>query len=259
MRIAALYDIHGNLPALEAVLEDVRNVGVDQVVVGGDVLPGPMPHETLALLFDLEMPVRFIYGNGELAVLAQIAARDSGVVTYWGTVSGNPPPEPVQDILRWTGRQVRPEHREVLRAWPGTLEIDLSDTGTVLFCHGTPRSETEGFTRLTSEDCLLPVFQGLAASLVVCGHTHMQFDRMVGRTRVVNAGSVGAPFGRPGADWLLLSDQAQLRHTSYDLASAADRVRATQYPQADEFARHSILEPPSEEEMVRVFANVSFW
>src|SRR6478672_7114259 len=108
MRIAALYDIHGNLPALEAVLEDVRNVGVDQVVVGGDVLPGPMPRETLALLFDLEMPVQFIYGNGELAVLAQIAARDSGVVTYWGTVSGNPAPEPVQDILRWTARQVGP-------------------------------------------------------------------------------------------------------------------------------------------------------
>jgi predicted phosphodiesterase len=129
----------------------------------------------------------------------------------------------------------------------------------VLFCHGTPRSETDGFTRLTSEDCLLPVFQGLPASLVVCGHTHMQFDRMVGRTRVVNAGSVGAPFGRPGADWLLLSDEVQLRHTSYNLASAADRVRATQYPQADEFARHSILEPPSEDEMARVFANVSFW
>ena len=130
--------------------------------------------------------------------------------------------------------------------------------GKVLFCHGTPRSETEGFTRLTPEDCLLPVFQGLAARLVVCGHTHMQFDRMVGATRVVNAGSVGMPFGRPGADWLLLSGNIQLQHTSYDLASAADRVRATQYPQAEEFAARSILEPPSEEEMVRAFTNISF-
>jgi hypothetical protein len=81
---------------------------------------------------------------------------------------------------------------------------------------------------------------------------------MVGGTRVVNAGSVGAPFGRPGADWLLLSEGVQLRHTSYDLASAADRVRATRYPGADEFALHSILEPPSEEKMARAFANVSF-
>ena len=258
MRVAALYDIHGNLPALEAVLEDVRNTGVDRIVVGGDVIPGPMPRETLTLLLGLEVPVQFIYGNGELAVLAQIAAKDSKAVTYWGTVSGEPLPEPLQEVLRWTGLQLRSDHEEILRAWPGTFEVDLPGMGKVLFCHGTPRSETEGFTRLTPEDCLLPVFQGLAARLVVCGHTHMQFDRMVGATRVVNAGSVGMPFGRPGADWLLLSGNIQLQHTSYDLASAADRVRATQYPQAEEFAARSILEPPSEEEMVRAFTNISF-
>jgi predicted phosphodiesterase len=258
MRVAALYDIHGNLPALEAVLEDVRNTGVDRIVVGGDVIPGPMPRETLTLLLGFEVPVQFIYGNGELAVLAQIAAKDSKAVTYWGTVSGEPLPEPLQEVLRWTGLQLRSEHEEILRAWPGTFEVDLPVMGKVLFCHGTPRSETEGFTRLTPEDCLLPVFQGLAAKLVVCGHTHMQFDRMVGATRVVNAGSVGMPFGRPGADWLLLSGNIQLQHTSYDLASAADRVRATQYPQAEEFAARSILEPPSEEEMVRAFTNISF-
>lgn len=258
MRVAALYDIHGNLPALEAVLEDVRNTGVDRIVVGGDVIPGPMPRETLTLLLGLEVPVQFIYGNGELAVLAQIAAKDSKAVTYWGTVSGEPLPEPLQEVLRWTGLQLRSDHQEILRAWPGTFEVDLPGMGKVLFCHGTPRSETEVFTRLTPEDCLLPVFQGLAAKLVVCGHTHMQFDRMVGATRVVNAGSVGMPFGRPGADWLLLSGNIQLQHTSYDLASAADRVRATQYPQAEEFAARSILEPPSEEEMVRAFTNISF-
>ena len=256
--MAALYDIHGNLPALEAVLDDVRNARVDRVVVGGDVIPGPMPHETLTLLVGLEIPVQFIYGNGELAVLAHIAASDSKAVTYWGTVSGEPLPVALQEVLRWTGRQLRSEDEEILRAWPGTLEIDVPETGRVLFCHGTPRSETEAFTRLTPEDCLLPIFQGLAASLVVCGHTHMQFDRMVGSTRVVNAGSVGMPFGPPGADWLLISEDVQLRHTSYNLTSAADRVRATQYPQAQEFARRSILEPPTEEEMALAFANVSF-
>ncbi len=133
MRIAALYDVHGNLPALEAVLEDVRNVGVEQVVVGGDVLPGPMPNETLARLLALEMPVQFIHGNGERAVLAQIGALDSGAVTYWGTASGNPPPEAVQDILRWTASQVRPEHLEAIRGWPATLAIDVAAIGTVLF------------------------------------------------------------------------------------------------------------------------------
>src|SRR6266566_918822 len=82
--------------------------------------------------------------------------------------------------------------------------------------------------------------------VVVCGHTHMQFDRMIGPTRVVNAGSVGMPFGAPGADWLLLGSDVELRHTPYDLQSAAERIRATHYPQAEDFAMRNVLRPPSE-------------
>jgi hypothetical protein len=81
VRAAVLYDIHGNLPALEAVLAEVRNVGVDRIIVGGDVIPGPMHRETLTLLLGLEVSVQFIYGNGEPAVLAQMAAGDSKAVT----------------------------------------------------------------------------------------------------------------------------------------------------------------------------------
>ncbi|MGH9175165.1 MAG: metallophosphoesterase family protein, partial [Vicinamibacterales bacterium] len=87
--MAALYDIHANLPALEAVLEDVHAAAVGQIVVGGDVLPGPMPRETLALLLGLDVPVQFIHGNGELGVLAQIGVEPDRV-TYWGTTSGAP-------------------------------------------------------------------------------------------------------------------------------------------------------------------------
>ena len=87
MRVAALYDIHGNLPALEAVLQEVRDAQVDQIVVGGDVVPGPMPRETFKRLLDLDLPVQFIHGNGELAMLAQMAAKDESSVTYWGTTS----------------------------------------------------------------------------------------------------------------------------------------------------------------------------
>jgi predicted phosphodiesterase len=126
--------------------------------------------------------------------------------------------------------------------------------GQVLFCHSTPRSETEVFTRLTSEDRLLPIFEGLDARVVVCGHIHMQFDRMIGRTRVVNAGSVGMPFGEPGAYWLLLGPDVQLRHTFYDLAKAVERIRATSYPQAQDFAAHNVLQPPSEKEVLEAFA-----
>ena len=99
----------------------------------------------------------------------------------------------------------------------------------MFFCHATPRNENECFTRLTPEDRLTPLFDPLNVAVAVCGHTHMQFDRMVGKTRVVNAGSVGMPFGEPGADWLLLGPDVQLRHTSYDLADAAARIRRTEY------------------------------
>jgi len=110
VRVAALYDIHANLPALEAVLEEVRDAGVDRVVVGGDVLPGPMPRETVARLLDLDVPVQFIHGNGELAVLAQIGVTDPSEVTYWGTTSGAPLPEPLREVLRWTAEQIHPEY-----------------------------------------------------------------------------------------------------------------------------------------------------
>ena len=245
MRIAAIYDIHANLPALEAVIGKIRQEEVDIVVVGGDVLPGPMPLETLERLQDLDVPVRFIYGNGEVAVREQLAGRDPTAV-----------PEPYRPIIRWTAEQLDPEHQRFLAAWPKTLRLNLPGLGEVLFCHATPRNENECFTRLTPESRLLPVFAGLGAALVVCGHTHMQFDRRVGTTRVVNAGSVGMPFGQPLAQWLLLGPEVELRHTPYDLPEAAERIRVTNYPQAEDFARNSVLQPPTEEAMLGVFSRV---
>ena len=255
MRVATICDIHGNLPALDAVLQDIRQAGVDQIVVAGDVLPGPMPRETLVRLLDLDPPAQFVYGNGELAVLAQMTATDPSAVTYWGTSSDAPLPEPFRQVLRWTGQQLHPEDEQVLASWPLTLRLPIDRLGDVLFCHATPRNETEIFTRLTRAELLIPIFEGLHVSMVVCGHTHMQFDRAVGRIRVVNAGSVGMPFGEPGADWLLLGPDVQLRRTPYDLAYAAARIRATAYPQAEDFAAKHVLQPPSETTMLAVFAD----
>jgi diadenosine tetraphosphatase ApaH/serine/threonine PP2A family protein phosphatase len=254
MRAAALYDIHGNLPALDAVLQDIGQAGVNQIVVGGDVVPGPMPCETLRRLLDLDLPTHFIYGNGELAILAQMGGARTGSVTYWGTTSGARPPESIVEIYRWTAAQLQSEFEPVLAGWPKTLQLEIAGLGQVLFCHSTPRSETEVFTRLTAEDRLLPLFEALNVPLVICGHTHMQFERTIGNTRVVNAGSVGMPFGEPGAYWLLLGPDVELRHTRYDLGKAAERIRATKYPQARDFADHNILQPPSEEQMLEVFA-----
>ena len=243
MRIAAIYDIHANLPALEAVMGEIRQEDVDGVVVGGDVLPGPMPLETLERLQHLDVPVQFIYGNGEVAVLEQLAGRAPAAA-----------PEPYRPIIRWTAEQLGREHERFLAAWPKTLCRNLPGLGEVLFCHATPRNEHECFTRLTPESRLLPVFAGLGAALVVCGHTHMQFDRRVGRTRVVNAGSVGMPFGCSRAQWLLLGPNVALRSTPYDLREAAKRIRATPYPRAEDFARNSVLHPPAERAMLEVFS-----
>jgi putative phosphoesterase len=248
MKVAALYDIHGNLPALEAVLDELRGEGVDRVVVGGDVLPGPMPRETIHRLLSLDLPVEFIYGNGEAAVLEQLAGRESPAV-----------PEPYRPAMRWTAEEIHVDYAHRVAGWPMTAELELP-RGRVLFCHATPRNEDEIFTATTPEERLLPIFGGLSAPVVVCGHTHMQFDRMVGRTRVVNAGSVGMPFGDPGADWLLLGDGdtgLQLRHTPYDLQAAAARVRASAFPWPEDFAARYILRPPSAAEMLDVFTRAS--
>lgn len=242
MRVAAIYDIHGNLPALEAVLREIRQAKVDQVVVGGDVVPGPMVRETLACLLDLEIPVQFIQGNGEVAVLEQMAGREPTKV-----------PEPYRPIVRWTAQQLPVEYERLMACWPKTLRLAIPGLGEVLFCHATPRNEDEIFTRLTADERVLPMIAAVDARLVICGHTHMQFDRPIGNIRVVNAGSVGMPFGKPGAYWLLLGPDVLLRHTRYDLVEAAARIRATTYPQASEFAAHNVLQPPSEEAMLQAF------
>jgi predicted phosphodiesterase len=245
MQVAAIYDIHGNLPALEVVLTEIRRAAVDRIVVGGDVLPGPMPRETLDCLLGVDdLPVQFLRGNGDRAVLEEMAGAEASGV-----------PEPFREVVRWSARQLQPEHERQLAAWPRTLQLEIPGLGQVLFCHATPRSDTEIFTRLTPESRLLPVFAGLDTAVVVCGHTHMQFDRGIGSLRVVNAGSVGMPYGEPGAYWLLLGPDVRLQHTPYDLAAAAERIRATSYPQAREFAAQDVLQPRSEKEVLEALAN----
>lgn len=242
MRVAALYDIHGNLPALEAVLHDVRDAGVDHVVIGGDVAPGPMARETLACLLELPMPVLFISGNGESAVLAEIDGTPAASLS-----------EQAREAIRWAAHELRPGEERFVRSWPPTVHLDVPGIGAVLFCHATPRNNNEFFTRATADDRLAPAFVDVEAPVVVCGHTHMQFDRTLGATRIVNAGSVGMPFGEPGAYWLVIGPGIELKRTEYDLEGAAARIRRATYPQAGEFADRYVLHPPSEPEMLALF------
>jgi predicted phosphodiesterase len=243
MRIAVLYDIHGNLPALEAVLDDVRGAAVDAVVVGGDVVPGPMPRECLACLAALPVPVHYLRGNGDRVVCA---------VRRGGDVSGEVPAAFI-DMMRWCAAVLTDAEAATIEGWPAVVRLHVRGLGNTLFCHATPRNDVEIFTRLTAEERLFEAFAGVDAPLVVCGHTHMPFDRLVRGIRVVNAGSVGMPFGDPGADWLLLGDDVVPRRTRYDVEAAAARVRASAYPQAEAFASGNILRPPSASDMLRAF------
>ena len=230
MRLAALYDIHGNLPALDAVLADIRSARVDRIIVGGDVLPGPMPRETLDRLHALDVPVDYIYGNGEIAVLEHLAGHTPVAV-----------PELYRPVIAWCAAEIEAAHAGAIARWPMTLRL-----GDVLFCHATPRDENEIFTARTPEAELRPIFDAARARLVVCGHTHTPFDRTIGATRVVNAGSIGMPFGRSGADWLLLTPDVEFRHIDYDCEAAAERIRATACPMADEFFIAALRRPPPE-------------
>lgn len=243
MRVAVLDDIHGNLDALDAVLEEVRRARADRIVCGGDVVVGPMSREVLERLTALDLPVDFVHGNCEVDVLTHLSGREPARV-----------PDAYRPAIRWTAEQLTSDQQRLIATWPMTLRIDVDGVGPTFFCHGTPRDENEIFTERTAEALLLPLFEPLGAALIVCGHTHMPFDRMVGRTRVVNAGSVGMPFGAPGADWLLIDRTPQLRHTSYDLEKAAARFRATAYPRVDEFVDKYLLNPPPAAQMIDLYS-----
>jgi predicted phosphodiesterase len=237
MRLAALYDIHGNLPALEAVIADVRREGVDQLLVGGDVVPGPMPREMIEYLLALDIPAQYIRGNGDREVVTAIRGGENTAL-----------PESVRETIRWNAEQVR-AHESLLAGWPLTCSLTLADAGEILFCHATPRNDSDIFTASTDARAVLPTFAGIAAPTIVCGHTHMQFDRPIGRHRVVNAGSVGMPFQARGAYWLLIERGIEMRRTDYDYDAAAARIRATAYPQAKQFATGHVLNPPAEAAM----------
>jgi predicted phosphodiesterase len=238
VRVAALSDVHGNLPALEAVLADVDRLGIDLIVSGGDVVAGPFARECLELLLD-RSDVRFVSGNGDRHVVE--LARGQAA----------PESEP---NLHWVLARLEPQHVEALAAFEPVVRLDVDGVGPTLFCHATPRNDTEFFLETTPDEIAAPMLADTAETTIVCGHTHMQFDRWIGRHRVVNAGSVGMPYeAAPGAYWALLAPEVELRRTEFDLERAAEQVRRSGHPLADELARENILTVPSRAEALAVF------
>lgn len=230
MRIAALYDIHGNLRALEAVLAEVAEERVDAIVCGGDVVWGPLPAECLEAL--RAAGARFVRGNADRDVL-----------------TGADP------IDRFAAARLSEDQKALVASWPLALELDVPSLGRVLFCHATPRSDEEIVTRATPDGELAELLHGVEADVVVAGHTHVQFDRRVnGAARFVNAGSIGMPYeGCPDARWALLGSDVELRRTRYDVDAAIRQIEATGMPQADSFVEDALRGGLSAEDAT------SFW
>jgi predicted phosphodiesterase len=233
VRVAALYDIHGNLPALDAVLAEVAGAHIDLVVVGGDVASGPLPAQTIDRLRALGGQTRYVRGNG-----------DREAVAAFDTPSHAPGDDPAAQAAAFTASRLTRAQRDFLDGFAPTVTVQVQGLGPVLFCHGSPRSDTEIITSATPDARLSPILAGVQAPTVVGGHTHRQFDRRVQRWRVVNAGSVGMPYeGRRGAFWAVFGPDVELRCTSYDLEGALPALRAGGFGAIDEMLRESLLEP----------------
>jgi putative phosphoesterase len=222
MDVLALYDIHGNLDALQAVLADPRAAGAHAIVVGGDVVPGPFSKKCLKLLRDHELPVYWVRGNGEREVAD---AATEGL---------DPDQVSPNDLARLTAAITAATLDHETAAWLGTLPTTVELDG-VLYCHASPRRDDEMLTRISSAERWAEALGGVEQALVIAGHTHQQDDRVVGSVRFVNAGSVGLPYeGDPAARWALVSDGApELRHTAYDGAAAGRRMLDVGWPDRD--------------------------
>jgi putative phosphoesterase len=243
MTVAALYDVHGNLPALDAVLADPAFARADLVVIGGDVAAGPMPAEVLDRLAELEPPVRWVCGNADREVVASFDRGDTDPSVY-------PPEDSAGRADAFTAGRITRAHRDLLEGFEDVVRVDGA-----LFCHGSPRSDDEIITMVTPAERLEPMLEGVDEALVVCGHTHHQFELRAGGRRVVNAGSVGMPYqGEAGAFWLLLEDgEPELRRTDVDIDAMAAALRASGYLDVEDLIKESFVEPVEAAYVARLF------
>jgi len=238
MKILALYDIHGNPDALDAVLGDPRAEGADVVVVGGDAVPGARAREALDRLNGLAIPVHWVRGNGEREVAAAVAG-----------LSGSG----AEDLAARTAAVTAAELGAARALELGELPLTQTIDG-VLFCHASPHRDDEMLTRLSPPERWAKALADVDAALVVGGHTHQQDDRVVGAMRFINAGSVGLPYeGDGNARWLWIESGApHLRFTAYDHVAAGRRMLDTGYPDIESIEA-SLIQPVEAIVVTRLF------
>jgi predicted phosphodiesterase len=239
---AVLSDVHGVLPVLEAVLAEVDVQHADLVVVTGDLASGPQPVEVLQTLVGLGERAVLVRGNADRELVA--LARGESV-------------EVPDEISQWAAAQLRDADVALLAGLPHSVVIDIDGFGPTVFCHGSPRRDDEVLLVDTRLERWAEAFADLPAeySTVVCGHTHMPFVRLVNRRLVINSGSVGMPYGRPGGSWALLrSGQVTLRHTPVDLDRAVATITAeSAYPGRAGWADYFVRARASDVDALAVF------
>jgi predicted phosphodiesterase len=217
--VAVLSDIHGVLPALDAVLAEPAVLAAELIVVTGDHASGPQPSAVLDRLLGLGDRVRLVRGNADREL---VALRRGELIAI------------PDEVTPWAAAELSEGHVELLAGLPHPLTVEVDGFGEVLFCHGTPRDDAEVVLVDTRMSRWHEAFANVAETVhtVVCGHTHMPFVRTVDRRLVVNPGSVGMPYGQPGAHWALLRDgAAELHRTLVDGDAAAAAIeRDSSYP-----------------------------
>ena len=243
MRAAVLADIHGNLPALDAVLAEVDAAGADAVILLGDIALGPMLAQTLDRLAALGDRAVWVHGNCEREM---VTAFDGGEV-----------PGPFAADAAAAAGLIDRAHRDLIDGLPLTVTLDIDGLGPVLFCHASPRRDDEMVLVDSPPERWAEVLDGVDTGVVVCGHTHMPFDRLAAGRRVVNAGSVGMPYGHPGAGWALVGPDVTLRRTRYDTEAAARKIGAGQHPKAHEWAREYVLSHYSDTDALEAFTAIA--
>ncbi|MCE0495847.1 metallophosphoesterase family protein [Vibrio salinus] len=212
----------------------------------GDVVAGPMPAKTLEILKGVTTPVDCILGNAENELFRCISGKTIGGLSAYS-----------DEVTRWVSTQLSASDIDYLMTWTDIKTMAVEEIGEVLFCHATPSSDLDIFTTETPKDCLHQLFKNASETLIVCGHTHIQFDINIGQKRVVNAGSVGMPTSQKGADWLLIDNsQIHFIHSSYNSEDAVMNMMKTSYPGISNFVENNILHAPSNKAMLEMLSTL---
>ncbi|MFJ9147145.1 metallophosphoesterase family protein [Streptomyces sp. NPDC102270] len=240
-RVAVLSDVHGVLPALEAVLAEPEVAAADRIVLTGDITAGPQPTGVLALLRAQGERVLWVSGNADRELVEFRRGERSQI------------PDP---IAPYAADRLTDEDVEFLATLPTTRTLTVRGLGEVLFCHATPRDDEKIVLVDSRPARWTEVLRGVPDTVrtIVCGHTHMPYVRLAHGRLVVNPGSVGMPYGRPGAHWCLLGPGTDLRVTAYDIPAAVERLVAEcDWPGIAEWADHYLNARATDAEALETF------